>query len=70
MNLPSLRDEAVVSQTIDIKPDVSKVYTLKINAFDPSTGSPPNTFLQKLNRRVNKYYSPVIFNNSDVFKTK
>lgn len=32
-------------------------YTLNKNCFDPSSGSPPNNFMEKLHNRMSAYFT-------------
>ena len=47
------------------KLNLDKEYGLKQNFFDPSKGSPPNDFMNKLKQRMSVYESFINLNNDD-----
>jgi hypothetical protein len=42
-------------------------YSLKQNFFDPSKSSPPNNFMEKLQKRISIYNSKISFTASTTF---
>ncbi len=58
--------ERKISSPVEITSTLTGEYSLKENVFDPSKSSPPNEFMIKLHRRVDRYYLDNKVNSRDI----